>query len=149
MTRFCRAASPRRRQRTFLAVQPFPDRVRRCSLLRISAVSVSCASPGRPPSLGSGSPPPPCGRRSVRRSSFRVRRRPIRRGPCRLGVSRSSYCRWTAGAVAPAEHRADDDALVAEIHQLHDDHHGTYGVRRTHAELRGFGQRSTARGSSG
>ncbi|MEW2077279.1 IS3 family transposase [Streptomyces sp. NPDC013433] len=59
---------------------------------------------------------------------------------CRvLGVSRSGYCRWTAGAAARAERRAADDALVAEIREIHADHRGTYGVRRVHAELRGFG----------
>lgn len=59
---------------------------------------------------------------------------------CRvLGVSRSGYYRWTAGAVARAERRADDDALVAEIRQIYAEHRGTYGVRRVHAELRGFG----------
>ncbi|WP_459750008.1 IS3 family transposase [Streptomyces sennicomposti] len=42
-------------------------------------------------------------------------------------------------AVARAERRADDDALVAEIRQRYDDHRGIYGVRRVHAELRGFG----------
>ncbi len=71
---------------------------------------------------------------SLHRADFGVQR------ICRvLGVSRSGYYRWTAGAVARAERRADDDALVAEIRQIHDDHRGTYGVRRVHAGLRGFG----------
>ncbi|MEU9979047.1 IS3 family transposase [Streptomyces sp. NPDC051014] len=29
--------------------------------------------------------------------------------------------------------------MVAEIGEIHADHHGTCGVRRVHAELRGFG----------
>ncbi|GLW18597.1 transposase [Streptomyces sp. NBRC 13847] len=59
---------------------------------------------------------------------------------CRgLGVSRSGYYRWLAGAAVRAERRADDDALVAEIREIHAAHRGTYGVRRVHAELRGFG----------
>lgn len=41
--------------------------------------------------------------------------------------------------VARAERRADDDALVAESRQIYAEHRGTYGVRRVHAELRGFG----------
>ncbi|WP_267717247.1 IS3 family transposase [Streptomyces sp. CoH17] len=71
---------------------------------------------------------------SLHRADFGVQR------ICRvLGVSRSGYYRWTAGAVARAERRADDDALVAEIRQIYAEHRGTYGVRRVHAELRGFG----------
>ncbi|MFD9796987.1 IS3 family transposase [Streptomyces sp. NPDC059070] len=30
--------------------------------------------------------------------------------------------------------------LVAEIREIHAGHKGTYGVRRVHAELRGFGR---------
>ncbi|MFI8294194.1 IS3 family transposase [Streptomyces sp. NPDC085614] len=59
---------------------------------------------------------------------------------CRvLGVSRSGYYRWLAGAEARQVRRAADDALVAEVREIHADHRGTYGVRRVHAELRGFG----------
>ena len=70
---------------------------------------------------------------SVHRADFGVQR------DAGFLVSRSGYYRWTAGASARAERRADDDALVAEIREIHADHRGTYGVRRVHAELRGFG----------
>ncbi|WP_184491662.1 IS3 family transposase [Streptomyces sp. I6] len=56
---------------------------------------------------------------------------------CRvLQVSRSGYYRWIDGAKARAERQAADDALVAEIREVHTVHKGTYGVRRVHAELR-------------
>ncbi|MFJ9520617.1 IS3 family transposase [Kitasatospora sp. NPDC101801] len=59
---------------------------------------------------------------------------------CRvLAVSRSGYYRWIAGAKARARRQADDDALVAEIREIHTEHQEAYGVRRVHAELRGFG----------
>lgn len=59
---------------------------------------------------------------------------------CRvLQVSRSGYYRWVAGAAARAERQAADDVLVTEIREVHTAHKGTYGVRRVHAELRGFG----------
>ncbi len=59
---------------------------------------------------------------------------------CRvLEVSRSGYYRWIGGAKARAGRRAADEALVAEIREVHTVHKGTYGVRRVHAELRGFG----------
>ncbi|MFE0601941.1 IS3 family transposase [Streptomyces sp. NPDC058892] len=59
---------------------------------------------------------------------------------CRvLQVSWSGYYRWIDGAKARAERQAADDALVAEIREVHTMHKGTYGVRRVHAELRGFG----------
>ncbi|CAM5236367.1 hypothetical protein GCM10010329_61550 [Streptomyces spiroverticillatus] len=59
---------------------------------------------------------------------------------CRvLQVSRSGYYRWIAGAKAREVRRAADAALVAEIREVHTVHRGTYGVRRVHAELRGFG----------
>ncbi|AWZ09946.1 MULTISPECIES: IS3 family transposase [unclassified Streptomyces] len=59
---------------------------------------------------------------------------------CRvLGMSRSGYYQWLAGAGARDARRADDDALVGEIREIHAGHRGTYGVRRVHAELRGFG----------
>lgn len=59
---------------------------------------------------------------------------------CRVfQVSRSGYYRWIAGAKAREVRRAADAALVAEIREVHTVHKGTYGVRRVHAELRGFG----------
>ncbi|MFF0220526.1 IS3 family transposase [Streptomyces vinaceus] len=71
---------------------------------------------------------------SVHRADFGVQR------ICRvLRVSRSGFYRWLAGAEARSVRRADDDALVAEIREIHASHNGTYGVRRVHAELRGFG----------
>lgn len=71
---------------------------------------------------------------SVHRADFGVQR------ICRvLGVSRSGYYRWLVGAEARQARQAADEALVAEIREIHADHKGTYGVRRVHAELRGFG----------
>ncbi|MET8134138.1 IS3 family transposase [Streptomyces sp. NPDC005251] len=71
---------------------------------------------------------------SAHRADFGVQR------ICRvLEVSRSGYYRWLAGAEARQTRRAADDALVEEIREIHADHKGTYGVRRIHAELRGFG----------
>ncbi|MEU1037042.1 IS3 family transposase [Streptomyces mirabilis] len=59
---------------------------------------------------------------------------------CRvLQVARSGYYRWIAGAKARMERQVADDNLVAEIREVHTTHNGTYGVRRVHAELRGFG----------
>ncbi|GAU71444.1 putative transposase [Streptomyces sp. NBRC 110611] len=59
---------------------------------------------------------------------------------CRvLEVSRSGFYRWVAGAETRAVRQASDEALVAEIREIHTGHKGTYGVRRVHAELRGFG----------
>ncbi|MFI6056569.1 IS3 family transposase [Streptomyces violascens] len=59
---------------------------------------------------------------------------------CRvLQVSRSGFYRWIAGAQARAERQAADEALVSEIREVHTAHKGMYGVRRVHAELRGFG----------
>jgi hypothetical protein len=59
---------------------------------------------------------------------------------CRvLQVSRSGYYRWLAGTKARVVRRAADDALVEEIREIHTGHKGPYGVRRVHAELRGFG----------
>ncbi|WP_419196410.1 IS3 family transposase [Actinacidiphila glaucinigra] len=67
---------------------------------------------------------------------------------CRvLQVSRSGFYRWIAGAKAREVRQAADDALAAEIREIHTDHKGTYGVRRVHAELRGFGLHEI-RGSS-
>ncbi|TXS74310.1 IS3 family transposase [Streptomyces sp. me109] len=60
---------------------------------------------------------------------------------CRvLRVSRSGYYRWIAGAKTRQERQAADDALLVEIREVHTEHKGTYGVRRVHAELRGFGR---------
>ncbi|MEU9979337.1 IS3 family transposase [Streptomyces sp. NPDC051014] len=60
---------------------------------------------------------------------------------CRvLRVSRSGYCQWIAGAKTRQERQAADDALLVEIREVHTEHKGTYGVRRVHAELRGFGR---------
>ncbi len=71
---------------------------------------------------------------SAHRADFGVQR------ICRvLGVSRSGCYRWPAGAEARQARRAADDALAAEIREIHADHKGTYGVRRVHAELRSFG----------
>ncbi|MFJ7150590.1 IS3 family transposase [Streptomyces sp. NPDC100445] len=71
---------------------------------------------------------------SLHRADFGVQR------ICRiLGVSRSGYYQWLAGAEAREARRVADDALVAEIREIHAGHRGTYGVRRIHAELRGFG----------
>jgi transposase InsO family protein len=59
---------------------------------------------------------------------------------CRvLRVSRSGYYRWLAGAKTRQERQAADNALLVEIREIHTEHKGTYGVRRVHAELRGFG----------
>lgn len=71
---------------------------------------------------------------STHRADFGVKR------ICRvLEVSRSGYYRWLAGSDARAARQAADDALVAEIREVHTTHKGTYGVRRVHAQLRGFG----------
>ncbi|MEY9876771.1 transposase InsO family protein [Streptacidiphilus sp. MAP12-33] len=71
---------------------------------------------------------------SAHRAEFGVQR------ICRvLGVARSGYYRWLAGAEARQARRVADDVLVAEIREIHASHNGTYGVRRVHAELRGFG----------
>lgn len=59
---------------------------------------------------------------------------------CRvLQVSRSGFYGWIAGVKAREVRQAADDALAAEIREIHTDHKGTYGVRRVHAELRGLG----------
>ncbi|MFI9446123.1 IS3 family transposase [Streptomyces avermitilis] len=71
---------------------------------------------------------------SVNRVDFGVQR------ICRvLQVSRSGFYRWLAGADAREERWAAENGLVAEIREIHAGHKGTYGVRRVHAELRGFG----------
>lgn len=65
------------------------------------------------------------------RADFGVKR--LRR---MLQVSRSGFYRHLASAESRAAGRRDDEELVTEIHSSHK---GTYGVRRVHAELRGFG----------
>ncbi|MFB7407314.1 hypothetical protein ACFCZ2_09060 [Streptomyces sp. NPDC056202] len=58
---------------------------------------------------------------SVNRADFGVQR------ICRaLGLSRSGFYRWLAGAEAREVRRADGDALVAENREIHADHRGTY-----------------------
>jgi transposase InsO family protein len=60
---------------------------------------------------------------------------------CRvLRVSRSCYYRWLAGADARAARQAADDALVAEIREIHTESGEAYGVLRVHADLQGFGR---------
>ncbi|MDJ0345372.1 IS3 family transposase [Streptomyces sp. H10-C2] len=59
---------------------------------------------------------------------------------CRvLQVSRSGYYRWLAGIEARDARRAEDQAPVAEIREIHTEHRENYGALRVHAELRGFG----------
>ncbi|MGW2939659.1 IS3 family transposase [Streptomyces sp. NPDC001156] len=71
---------------------------------------------------------------STYRTDFGVQRM------CRvLQVSRSGFYRWIAGAKAREVRQDAEAALVAEIREIHTEHKGTYGVRRVHAELRGFG----------
>ncbi|MFI6006052.1 IS3 family transposase [Streptomyces sp. NPDC051366] len=71
---------------------------------------------------------------SAHRADFGVKRL------CRmLQVSRSGFYRHLASAESRAAGRRDDEELVAEIREIHSSHKGTYGVRRVHAELRGFG----------
>ena len=55
---------------------------------------------------------------------------------CRvLGVHRSGYTAWAAGAEARAARQAADAQLAEQIRAAHADSRGTYGVRRIHAEL--------------
>jgi transposase InsO family protein len=59
---------------------------------------------------------------------------------CRvLQVSRSGYYRWLAGVEARDRRLAADDALVAEIREIHAESRETYGALRVHADLQGFG----------
>ncbi|MEW2574602.1 IS3 family transposase [Streptomyces sp. NPDC047070] len=61
---------------------------------------------------------------------------------CRvLGVSRSGYYRHQATAQARAVRQAEQAAAVAEIRQIHTEHHGAYGAPRVHAELRARGRK--------
>ncbi len=60
---------------------------------------------------------------------------------CRvLGVHRSAYYKWLAGADARGRKAADDAELVAVIRAEHAASDGTYGVPRIHAELRDQGR---------
>jgi hypothetical protein len=55
---------------------------------------------------------------------------------CRvLGVHRSGYTTWVAGAEARARREALDARLEGQIRAAHAASRGTYGVRRIHAEL--------------
>ncbi|QCX82670.1 Integrase core domain protein (plasmid) [Streptomyces sp. YIM 121038] len=54
-------------------------------------------------------------------------------------VSRSGFYRHLASAESRAARRRGEEELVGEIRKIHASHRGVYGVRRVHAELRGFG----------
>ncbi|MFG3604837.1 IS3 family transposase [Micromonospora chersina] len=56
-----------------------------------------------------------------------------------IGVSRSSFYYWRAGAEARAARDAADAALAARIRGVHAEHDGTYGAPRITAELRDAG----------
>jgi len=72
---------------------------------------------------------------SLHRNTFGVQRL------CRvLGVHRSAYYKWLAGAPTRAEKAADDADLVAAIRDEHAASGGTYGVPRVHAGLREAGR---------
>ena len=72
---------------------------------------------------------------SLHRNTFGVQRL------CRvLGVHRSAYYKWLAGAPTRAEKATVDADLVAAIRDEHAASHGTYGVPRVHAGLRGKGR---------
>ncbi|MFJ9442594.1 IS3 family transposase [Kitasatospora sp. NPDC101235] len=59
---------------------------------------------------------------------------------CRvLQVSRSGYYRWLAGAEARAIRQAADQALAAEIREIHAASGETYGFLRVYADLQGSG----------
>jgi transposase InsO family protein len=57
-----------------------------------------------------------------------------------LGVARSGYYAWQAGARACADRAAAEAALVGEIREVHRETRGAYGVPRVHAELRAQGR---------
>ncbi|MFJ2193898.1 IS3 family transposase [Kitasatospora sp. NPDC087861] len=57
-----------------------------------------------------------------------------------LGVARSRYYAWQAGARARAERAAAETVLVREIRAVHEETRGVYGVPRVHAELRSQGR---------
>ncbi|MFC9341526.1 hypothetical protein ACFT0G_35335 [Streptomyces sp. NPDC057020] len=71
---------------------------------------------------------------SANRADFGVQR--IYRAP---GLSRSGFYQRLDGGEAREVRRPDGDTLVTENREIHADHRDTYGVRRAHAELRGFG----------
>lgn len=59
---------------------------------------------------------------------------------CRvLGVSRSGYYRWLQAE--PSDRAQADEALSAEIRDIHQEHKGRYGSPRIHRELRERGRR--------
>jgi transposase InsO family protein len=61
---------------------------------------------------------------------------------CRvLGVSRSGYYRWLAGAAARRRRVEADARVLEQIRVIHAEHYGAYGAPRVHAELRGRGER--------
>jgi len=73
---------------------------------------------------------------SAHRAIFGVKRL------CRvLAVSRSGFYRWIAGEPARQARAADEDALAAQITQVHADSGGAYGSPRVTAELRHQGVR--------
>ncbi|UXY33146.1 IS3 family transposase [Streptomyces sp. HUAS TT20] len=71
---------------------------------------------------------------SAHRADFGVKRL------CRvLKVSRSGFYWHLASAGTRAARQQSEEELVSEIREIHAGHKSTYGVRRVHAELRGFG----------
>jgi putative transposase len=58
-----------------------------------------------------------------------------------LDVAASTYYGWLAQQRDPSARRRDDDALLAEITEIHDRSGGTYGSPRVHAILRRRGRR--------
>ncbi|MFD0492773.1 IS3 family transposase [Streptomyces rhizosphaericus] len=71
---------------------------------------------------------------SAHRADFGVKRL------CRvLQVSRSGFYRHLTSAESRVARRRDEEEVVGEIREVHASHQSTYGVRRVHAELRGFG----------
>lgn len=72
---------------------------------------------------------------SLHRNEFGVQRL------CRiLGVHRSAYYKWLAGAPARQARAAADADLVAAIREQHAASQGTYGVPRVHAGLQAAGR---------
>jgi transposase InsO family protein len=71
---------------------------------------------------------------SEQRATFGVKRL------CRvLGVHRSGFYAWLAGADQRADRRVQDARLVQQIRQIHTDTSGTYGSPRVTAELHAHG----------
>ncbi len=69
------------------------------------------------------------------RGAFGVRRL------CRtLGVSRSGFYRWPAGASARAGRARADAELAEHINRIHQESDGAYGVPRVTAELKEAGR---------